>query len=309
MNDVLDQFSDRPKYLDKKFSVDDRYKNFLRVQPLEQPEDLPFDPYTDAARIALAPWREKFGASTIIWDTGSECFNMCQRWVSMTGKGGADGPTYGDPDDPMSAESYKATRWQDYQDGQGQTLALMKLWARAAARQNMHMIMIGHRAAQTDSIKRGKELTIVTNGYGVDMPGQKYLLQTSKYFEEYLWMSDDGYDEPEITLHLRSDGKHQTKFRSMSKDVETSLPIPFDYDEMVEVHRKMATWRGIDFSDPQGRRYSMCLYGNGGTGKTTLATSLPPEVFEQGPVVYVAYDPASFHLSSTWPQLLEENTK
>lgn len=302
--------NDKPDYLDKRFTIDaDTYQNFIIVKPLEYPSDGVFDPWLDAVRIANFPWRETYGAAGICYDTGSECWYQVQRFVSNEKSKEADAPVYGDPDGRETGEMFRATRFTDYQDGQGLTLSLMKTWAKCAQRQDLHLWVIGHRAAVQEKIGKGKNATTQLVGYGMDMPGSKHTLTTTKFFEEYVYFTNQGVMEPEIRLHLKPDQYHIAKFRSMNLEVPAWMDLPFDEEELYEIWRKLAGWRGINYEDPRGRKFCMAAYGDGGMAKTATITSQPPEFYAQGPMVYVAYDPASHQMSSTWPGIAKLKEK
>jgi hypothetical protein len=169
-----------------------------------------------------------------------------------------------------------------------------------------HVVLLGHRKAITETKMmrqpngKFKEQTEVV-GYDMDVPGRKWLGNMTKFTEQYLWMTDDGIGEMDIRLHLRSDGKHKTKLRTPMQ-VESEMEVPFSYEGMCGVIRQVAEYAGVDMASADHGLRSV-VYGEGGTGKTMLWTSLPPETFEVGPAVYVPYDPSAARLRSVWPEL------
>lgn len=308
--------SPTPKQLNEaRFEVNaDSYKNFILVRPLTIPDDLPFDPYLDARRILAHNWgqySDTGNVSSICIDTGTEMSYNFLRYVALSGKGNATGsPTYGVEDDAWDQDSYRAHRMQDYQDAQGLTVAIFKAMCRL--RGIKHRFILGHEQPieHTEMVRMGKtfEKQTLTDGYDFEISGKKWQKKLTVFFEEYLWLSNEGYNEMDIRLHLSTDGKRLTKFRSMAKSKPTELPVPFSHEGMANLHRKLAALRRIDLKTLDGPGYNMALYAPGGCGKTSFITSLPEEVFALGPMVYIAYDPAAEQMSSTWDDLLVPRT-
>lgn len=291
----------------------DTYKHIIVVRPPVVPDDLPCDPYYCARWIlhhdfgqysptGKAPW--------LVWDTTSEMAYDLLRYVAISGKGGAVGaPLYGS-DDAWDRDGYKAHRMQDYQDGLGQALAIIKSLNKTT--RFKHVIQLFHKQEliEKNLVQRGKQWvedeTIV--GYDAKLVGRKMNRSLSIYFEHYLWLENKGYDSVQIELHLtKGDGKHEAKFRSRNP-FPSSIYVPFDYEGQVEVHRELARLAGIDLTTADGPGFRDGWYAFGGSGKTMLATSVPPEVLELGPMVYVGYDPAAHNMTSTHSVMLEPKT-
>lgn len=292
--------------------VEDYLPNFLVVVPYDYHDNEDGgefrNQYKQAIQLARHPWHEEeFGGRkgvATIWDTVGEMSWGITRYVATTGLGGVkDAPLYGDVD-PSSPEAYRAHRFQDYQDGQGMTLDVMKA---ALRNQNLHTIMISHRDEKTTSVRRGGEIQTTLDGYGFQTIGSKHTLTVGKLFNEYIWLENRAYesDDPEIWAHVRPDHLHQGKLRTLDKDVEDEFLIPFELAGMQEAWLKLFKWSGVTAAGP-GRKAKAGLYAPSGWGKTTWATALPQQVFDAGYVVYIAYDPGSEFLPTTWPQLRGE---
>lgn len=293
-----------------KYGVDDSYENFIVVSPPTIPDDNPFDPYGQAAHAIRRDWRDHCDEGkrpcALIIDTFSEATEDIQRFVSTAGRGNAGiGEVYGlHTDDPWAGESMRTAQMNDYGKSQDLAIALLRMAMRS--KQYPHVIVLGHRKEITEQRmkKVGAKYQSVNEvvGYDMGIPGRKWLGNMTKFTDQYVWHTNEGVSEMDIRLHLRGDGKHQTKFRSTAPDVPGELDVPYSRNDQAEVIRRVAKLTGVDMaSDGHGLR--LVAYGMGGTGKTMLWTSLPEETFELGPAVYLPFDPSADRLASVWPEL------
>lgn len=293
-----------------KYRVDASFENFIVVEPPAVPDDYPFDPYGQAAHAIRRDWRDHCSEgkqpSALILDTFSECTEDIQRFVATAGRGNAgQGENYGlHLDDAWAGDSIRTTQMNDYGKSQDMAIALLKMAMRSAY---PHVIILGHRKDITEErmqpIGNGKyqKVAIVT-GHDMGVPGRRWLGNMTKFTDQYLWHSNDGVAMMDIKLHLRSDGKHQTKFRSTASDVPSEIDVPYSYKGQADVIREVAKLSGVDMALP-GHGLRLVAYGMGGTGKTMLWTSLPDETFDIGPAIYMPFDPSAARLASTWPEL------
>jgi hypothetical protein len=294
-----------------KYKVDDSYERFIVVEPPAIPDDYPFDPYGQLAHAMRRDWREHCPEGkqpcALIIDTFSEATEDINRFVSTAGRGNAGvGEVYGlDIDDPWSTDSMRTSQMNDY--GKSQDLSIMALKMAMRSKQYPHVIMLGHRKEIADQkMERqpnGKYQSVKkVVGYDMGIPGRKWLGNMTKFTDQYVWHTNDGVTSMDIRLHLRSDGKHQTKFRSTQNFSDAELKVPFSYEGQANVIRKVAKLTGVDMASTEhGLR--LVAYGMGGTGKTMLWTSLPEETFEIGPAVYMPFDPSAVRLASVWDEL------
>lgn len=299
-------------FAEVKYTIDDSYKNFIVVNPPVIPDDMPFDPWGQLNHALRQDWSKVSYAGKVagvVIDTFSEFCGDVERFVATAGRGNAgNGEIYGmDPTDPWSQESIRTSQMNDY--GKSQEMAISMLRMLNRSRQFPHVVVLGHSKARTKTkmvpVGKGyKEVTEVV-GYDMDVPGRKWLGNMTKFFEQYVWMTNDGVQNTDINLHLRSDGQFKTKFRSTVAH-EATLKVPFSYEGQADVIRRLAELTNVDLVDP-GVGLRTCCYGDGGVGKTMLWTSWPPEVFEKlGPIVYFPFDPSAGRLASTWPELTEK---
>lgn len=291
-----------------KYVVDDSYENFLLVQPPTMPEDNPFDPFGQLADIINRDW-SKYSptkkVSALILDTFTEATEEINRFVGTSGRGNTGtGEVYGlHIDDAWATESMRVAQQYDYGKAQDLSIALLRMAMRS--KQFPHVIVLGHRKEIYEEVMKrvGGKYQAVREivGYDMSVPGRKWLGQMTKFAEQYVWQTNDGHDAMDIRLHLRSDGQHHTKFRT-AQTIPGELSVPFGYADMADVIRELARYSEVDMGahEPGLRLVS---YGQGGTGKTMLWTSLPEETFKLGPAVYVPYDPSAARLTSVWPEL------
>jgi len=296
-----------------KYKVDDSHENFIVAAPPEIPDDYPFDPYGQLSHmIQTKDWREHCPEgkqpSALIVDTFSEALEDVGRFVATSGRGNTGvGVTYGlDMEDPWAPDSLRTRQMNDFAPIQDQTLMLLKMAMRT--QRFPHVILVAHRKDITEEVMErqanGKYQRVKkTVGYDMAVPGKALLGNMTKFTEQYLWHSNEGVELMDIRLHLRGDGMHKTKFRSNKpNEVPGELEVPPTYEGMSGVIREVAKLTGVDMgSTKDGLR--TVAYGDGGTGKTMLWTSLPEETFEVGPAVYVPYDPSAARLASVWDEL------
>lgn len=298
-----------------KYTIDDDYENFILVQPPTIPDDMPFDPYGQLAHILRRDW-SKFSPTgrvpVLVVDTLSEASEDVHRFVGTSGRGNSGaGEIYGmEIEDPWDGNSIRLGQQYDYSKSQDMTIALIKM--AMSSRQFQHVILLGHRKEMYEEKMVRERGQYVTRkelvGYDLSIPGRRWLGNMTKFTEQYLWHSNDGIDSMDIRLHLRSDGRHHTKFRT-TQVVPGEIAVPFDYEGMAQVIRDVAGYAGYDLNDPFGAGFRTVCYGVGNTGKTMLWTSFPEEILKHGPVLYVPYDPGAARLTSVWPELCSKKTR
>jgi hypothetical protein len=295
-----------------KYQIDDSYRNFIVVQPPSMPEDNPFDPYGQIAHILRRDWSKVSHTgkvSALIFDTFTEATEEINRFVGTAGRGNAgQGEVYGmDIVDPWGEHSMRTAQMNDYGKSQDLTIALLRMMMRS--NQFPHVIVLGHRKeiTKTTLVQVGNKMKEVTEvvGYDMGVPGRKWMGNMTKFAEQYLWQANHGKSLIDIRLHLRSDGKHHTKFRTTEPHVPADIKVPYSYKGQADVIRQVAKLTGVDMgSTDHGLR--LMDYGLGGSGKTMLWTSLPEETFDIGPALYLPYDPSAARLASVWPALCEK---
>lgn len=296
-----------------KYRVDDSFENFILVEPPEIPDDYPFDPYGQLSHmIQTKDWREHCPdgkqPSALIIDTMSEALEDVGRFVATSGRGNTGvGEIYGlNIEDPWAPESLRSVQMNDFAPIQGQALMLTKMAMRS--RKFPHVILIMHRKPITDQVMERQpngryQKVKKTVGYDAAWPGRALMGEMTKFTEQYVWHSNEGVETMDIRLHLRDDGMHKTKFRSNKPDeVPSEIDVPPSYEGMANVIREVARLTNVDMGSAE-RGLRTIAYGDGGTGKTMLWTSLPEETFEVGPAVYVPYDPSAARLASVWDEL------
>ena len=297
---------------DLAWQIDEQYlPNFLVVRPEDYPGVDPGNPkdiYKQVQRLIRAPWaNEEWGgrkAAGITFDTTGEMAWMLGRMVGQSGLGGGTGPTYGEDLDLLDPGSYRAHRFQDYQDAQGLTMSIIK--SSLVHMPTMDVFHISHREAAYEQITKTERRFM---GFGFQTFGQKQTLTIGKLFNEHMWLENKASpgDKPEIWLHLTGDFEHQGKIRARDDLItETEWLVPFTREGMANIWRELAKLRKIDIADPTGKRFKVGLYAPSGWGKTYLVCSQPPEFFDRGFMVYLAFDPGSEYLDSVWSEIVEE---
>lgn len=293
------------------WKIDESYlPNFLVIKPEDYPgldPRHPKDIFKQTMRIIRGPWaEEEWGgrkAAGITFDTTGEMAWSLARMVGQSGMGGGSGPIYGEDIDLLDPGSYRAHRFQDYQDAQGLTLSLIK--SSLTQMPQLDVFHISHRDASYEQIsKTDRRFT----GFGFQTVGSKHTLTVGKAFNEFMWMENraGGGDRPDIWIHLEGDYEHQGKVRARGDVIDKPvMHVPFSREGMAEVWRELAKFRQIDIADPKSKRFRTGIYAPSGWGKTYLVCSQPPEFFERGFMVYLAFDPGSEYLDSVWPEIVE----
>lgn len=308
------------------FWILERYlPNFVVVRPNSIPEDLPCNPNRIAQSIIAYPWDKEYGAKHMIWDTITETSDQLAQYVTVGTQSKTKVEAYGKEEEDLADEDqdevanfdvrtnpmlFRPVRFQDYDDAQQMTMRLLRLMTR----KSYNLFVLGHEKEKTIKVPDGQGgYYSRTTEIGLSLSGVKLITATSTLFNEYVFLTNESQRDGmlDIYLHLRDSDYRKANFRTTAADVSAKLWVPPDYEGQANVIRQLAEWAGIDLTsdDPFMPKFSLCCYAPGGYGKTQLFTSLPEEMFAQGPAVYVAADPVAVHMRSTWKPLLSGKTK
>ena len=295
---------------------EDYRPNFIVVDPptIDDWEGEKFDVYHEAAKLARRDWRDEFGASAVVIDTATSLGNDLLQYVARAGLGRVKDPMILAAGDPVNR--IVAPEMQDYGKAQDLLEALLRIWGT----QPVHVFVLAHRGEVMKIVKvteRGQLKEF--EHYGFKGPGEKMTKYAGGLFSQYTYLENIAgpSQPPSIRWRLTDTKDYRAKTRQLHAEAKPYIDLKWNQADPVgnlamlrNAHNQVARWHGIRWDAPRqtglaGRTFWQCCYAQSGHGKTTLFTAFPEELFAAGPVIYLAYDPASVYMETTFPELLQ----
>lgn len=267
-------------------------QGLIVVKPHVPTKTSPGDPYGDACAIAEFDWQGEHGAKSIAWDTLTWRSKVLLQMA-------AEAKQYGENIQfGKTGRRHVMPQKGDYGAAQSMCLEIRNL----LAAQPLHLIIAGHtQIAEFEDDNTGAK----TAAAGFGLVGKASVMTFADMFDQYVRLfvdqkrplrsGEQGYRK--VMMQLQRGRLFDAGLR-VAHELPEAVEIPFSLEGQREVWRQLMGWAAVD----RGALLRMGIYSAPNVGKSMFITAVPDEL---KPLVYVADDPGSEFLRSTWDELLE----
>lgn len=254
-------------------------ENFLIIQPDKKKGD----PFVDCMKIAEFDWAGE-GYKSLIWDTLTERARTFRNMSAMLMKYTTQPMQFGSGPNKMIVPSPG-----DYGAAQALSINLRAM----LQEQPLHTFMLGHIGRET----KGKGDDLIVTSAGFALVGQALISSFGSDFDQYLRLFvQSGF----VYAQLKSHPVYGSGIRT-TKELPKELLVPHELTKMRALWGSFMEMSGIDPADPATGYLRVGMYSEPKVGKSTFVTALPESLL---PAVYIADDPGSEYMRTTFPEVL-----